>query len=62
MPIINIDMIEGRTLDQKRNLVKSVTQAVCNSIDTVPESVQIKLTEIKNENYSISGNLIADYK
>jgi len=60
MPIINIDMIAGRTLDQKRKLVKSVTKAVCESIGTTPERVKIKLNNMEPENYAISGELIAD--
>ena len=60
MPIINIDMIAGRTLDQKRKLVKSVTKAVCESIGTTPERVKIKLNDMEPENYAISGELIAD--
>ena len=60
MPIINIDMIAGRTLDQKRNLVKSVTKVVCESIGTTPDRVKIKLNDMKPENYAISGELIAD--
>lgn len=60
MPIINIDMIAGRTLDQKRELVKSVTKAVCESIGTTPERVKIKLNDMEPESYAISGKLIAD--
>jgi len=60
MPIINIDMIAGRTLDQKRKLVESVTKAVCESIGTSPERVKIKLNDMEPENYAISGKLTAD--
>ena len=60
MPIINIDMIAGRTLDQKRKLVELVTKAVCESIGTTPERVKIKLNDMEPENYAISGELIAD--
>ena len=53
-------MITGRTLDQKRELVKSVTKAVCESIGTAPESVQIKLNDMEPEGYAVSGKLIID--
>ena len=62
MPIINIDMMCGRTLNQKRELVKSVTKAVCESIGTTPDRVKIKLNDMKPESYAISGELIADQK
>ncbi|MDP5110602.1 MAG: tautomerase family protein [Rickettsiaceae bacterium] len=60
MPIINIDIMAGRTLDQKRKLVESVTKAVCESIGTSPEHVKIKLNDMEPESYAISGTLIAD--
>jgi len=31
MPIIQIDMLEGRTVEQKRNLVQKVTEVVCET-------------------------------
>ncbi|HBL68180.1 MAG TPA: 4-oxalocrotonate tautomerase, partial [Firmicutes bacterium] len=31
MPIIQIELLEGRTIDQKRALVERVTQAVCET-------------------------------
>ena len=53
-------MMAGRTLDQKRNLVKEVTEAVCRTIDTTPDLVKMKLTEMQPEGYAISGKLIVD--
>lgn len=46
MQIINIDIMVGRTLDQKRKLVESVTKTVCESIGTLPEHVKIKLNDM----------------
>jgi 4-oxalocrotonate tautomerase len=60
MPIINIDMIAGRSLEEKRALVKNVTRAVCDSIKTSPDRVKIKLNELSTENYAISGKLVID--
>ncbi len=60
MPIINIDMISGRTINQKRDLVKEITKVVCKTIDTTPDRVKIKLSEMSPENYAISGQLIVD--
>ena len=62
MPIIQIDMIEGRTVEQKRDLVKKVTQAVCDAIDAKPERVKIKLVDMARENYAVAGELMLDQK
>ncbi len=60
MPIIQIHLLEGRSPEKKRNLVKAVTQAVCETIDAPPEQVRIILSEMAKEDYSIAGTLIAD--
>jgi 4-oxalocrotonate tautomerase len=50
-------MKHGRSIDQKRALVKGITNAVCEAIETSPEKVRIIITDIKPEDYGISGKL-----
>jgi 4-oxalocrotonate tautomerase len=57
MPIVQIHMIEGRTLDQKRELVRSVTDAVVSSVGVPPERVHIVIDEMKRENFAEAGIL-----
>lgn len=57
MPIVHIHMLEGRTLDQKRELVRSVTEAVVNSVSVPPERVHIVIDEMKRENFGECGIL-----
>lgn len=60
MPLINIQMLSGRTIAQKKKLVELVTKVVCDSIDTKPEKVRIIIDEMQKENYGINGKLLAD--
>jgi 4-oxalocrotonate tautomerase len=60
MPLINIQMIKGRTLEQKRKLVETVTKAVCDSVNAAPEKVRIVITDLEPENYGSSGKLAID--
>lgn len=62
MPIVTIDMIEGRSDDQKRNLVKEVTEAIVKTIDTKPENVTIVLRDLPKTNIGKEGKLLADIK
>ena len=62
MPIIQVHMFEGRTLDQKRKLVKSMTDAVVKSLDVKPEDVKITLLEMAKHNHAIAGVLVSDKK
>ena len=34
MPIVEIHLLEGRSEEQKRNLVKEVTEVICRTIQT----------------------------
>lgn len=60
MPVITINMMEGRTDEQKRTLVDKVTSAVCDSLSTQPERVRIIINEMPGNGYAVGGKLIQD--
>ena len=60
MPIVMIFADEGRTIDQKRGLVKDITDAVCKNFAVPPEAVSILLREGKKENRAKAGKLAID--
>ena len=60
MPIIQVHMFEGRTVDQKRKLVAEVTDAVVKSIGVKPEDVRIIIEDMAKYDYSIGGKLVID--
>ncbi len=62
MPVIHVYMFEGRTLDQKRKLVSSMTDAVVKSLDSKPETVQILIHENPKSNVAKAGVLHSDQK
>lgn len=62
MPIVNIHLMEGRSIEKKRALVQAVTKAICETVDAPPERVRIILSEMAEDNYSIGGLLVADQK
>jgi 4-oxalocrotonate tautomerase len=62
MPIVNIHLIEGRTTDQKRALVKKVTEAICETVNVQPDAVKIILSDMKREDYAVAGTLHLDTK
>jgi phenylpyruvate tautomerase PptA (4-oxalocrotonate tautomerase family) len=57
--IIQITWNEGRTLDQKKALFKSIADGLA-ALGMRPEDVLINLVEVKKENWSF-GNGIAQY-
>ena len=62
MPIIQVKLLEGRTIDQKRKLVANMTDAVVKSLDVKPEDVRIILQDMSRHDYAVAGVLVADKK
>ncbi len=60
MPILQIEMLEGRSIDQKRAMVKKVTEALVETINCKPEAVKIMMREIKKEHLATGGILKSD--
>lgn len=57
MPTYHVEMMAGRTLEQKKQRVAAIT---CVSVDILggePESVDILITDIKRENWATGGKL-----
>lgn len=60
MPFINVKMLEGRSQDQKRRLVKALTDAIVEICETKPESTKVVLEEIPREHWASGGVLLSD--
>jgi len=60
MPMVTVKMIEGRTQDQKRAVVKKVTEAICEATGAPPESVSVQLVDLKKDSFGRAGVLEAD--
>ena len=62
MPLIHIDLVEGRNDEQLRGLVKDVTAAVVKNTGAPAEQVHVVLNEMKKNNYAVAGVLKSDEK
>lgn len=62
MPIVTINLIEGRSVEQKRALVKKVTEAICETVDVTPDHVRIILQDMERHDYAVAGTLNCDKK
>jgi 4-oxalocrotonate tautomerase len=61
MPIVRIDMLPGRSLAQKRELVRVITDAVCNIAHTRPEDTYVLFSEFSVEDWALDGKLYVDH-
>ena len=60
MPIVQIFALEGRTVKQKRELVRAVTRSVCEAIAVPPEDVQVVILDTPRESWATAGILASD--
>jgi 4-oxalocrotonate tautomerase len=57
MPIVRVEMWTGRTLAQKRELARIITEAMVNIAHTTPEATIIIFEDIPRENWAQAGAL-----
>jgi 4-oxalocrotonate tautomerase len=55
MPIITIEMLDGRSEEMKLSLVQDVTDAVSRSLNIDKEEVDIVLKEVKRKDWAKGG-------
>ncbi|AIF51914.1 2-hydroxymuconate tautomerase [Pelosinus sp. UFO1] len=60
MPIVQIDMIEGRTVEQKREMAKKVTQAITETANCPADAVTIVIRDAAKSNIAKAGVLMLD--
>jgi 4-oxalocrotonate tautomerase len=62
MPIIRIEMFEGRSVEQKRACAAAVTQAFVDTCGGTPASVTIVFADVAKSDWASSGRLASDPK
>ncbi|MGB3148652.1 MAG: tautomerase family protein [Paracoccaceae bacterium] len=62
MPVIRIEMYEGRSTDQKRACAKAVTEAWVATCGGTAQSVQIIFTDVSQSDWAAGGRLASDPK
>lgn len=60
MPIIHVEMLEGRSIDQKRRLASELTDSFVRCCGGEPGAVRVVISEVPAANWSIGGRLVAD--
>ncbi len=60
MPVITVEMYEGRTVEQKRELAKAITDAVVRIAKTTPEGTHVIYKDVKKSDWAIAGKLASD--
>ena len=60
MPVIKIDMFSGRTLEQKRELCRRLTDTYIDVVGGPASGVTIVLNEVERTQWAVAGVLSSD--
>jgi 4-oxalocrotonate tautomerase len=60
MPTVEVSMGEGRTLDQKRQMVEGITSVISTALSVPEQEVTIIIRESSNANWAKGGKLKCD--
>ncbi len=58
MPIAQINIIEGRSDEQKEKLIEKVTQAIHEAIDSPEANVRVIINEMPKQHFGIGGQSV----
>jgi 4-oxalocrotonate tautomerase len=62
LPIIQVQLVEGRSADLKRQLISEITEVVSKTLGNAPESIRVLLHEVPADNWGVGGVPITDRK
>lgn len=57
MPIVRIDMFEGRDLETKQKLVRTITDAMVQITGCSEASVNVVINNVAKEDWGLGGEL-----
>lgn len=60
MPVVTVELWEGRTLAQKRALCTAITEAMIEHAGAKPDALHVILHEVPRENWARAGVLGTD--
>jgi 4-oxalocrotonate tautomerase len=62
MPVIQITISQGRSVEQKRELIEVLTKETARILKTQEEKVRILIYEVSKENWGNAGIIGLDMK
>lgn len=60
MPIIEVHLLEGRSVEQKRALIAELTKAATCALGVGPQQVRILIDELDPEHFAVSGESVGE--
>jgi 4-oxalocrotonate tautomerase len=58
MPIVKVELLAGRTRDQKARAAKEITEAIERTLGAKPESTLVVFTDVEKSDWAKAGQLL----
>jgi 4-oxalocrotonate tautomerase len=58
MPIIQVNILAGRSAELKAELAAKITEAVCQTLQAKPETVRVLLQEYSDNEWFVAGKAL----
>ena len=62
MPTIKVEMLEGRSDEQKQSFAKAVTEAAVRELKSEPQHIDIVFFEVAKKNWCTGGLFFSENK
>lgn len=60
MPVVQVNLMQGRTNEQKKLLAQRITQSVVEVLGAKPESVRVLIHELGPYDFAVGGVPMAE--
>ncbi len=60
MPMIRVDLLKGRTVEQKREFAKMVTREAVKILKCPPEAVEVLFQDVSADDWIVGGQISDD--
>jgi 4-oxalocrotonate tautomerase len=58
MPIVNVNMMEGRPKEKVERVIAEITETITETLDVPKETVRVIVTEIPKSHWGIAGESV----
>lgn len=59
MPFVQITMLEGRTKEQKHDLIRRLTDATAEALGGDPQRIRVVIYEVSSDEWGIGGEPVS---
>lgn len=60
MPLIRVELFEGRTVEQKRALAAALTEATMRTLGTPADAIDVMFFDVPKHDWASAGVLASD--